>query len=82
MTKHTNHTDLHKDIADIKAALAQASYDLKGKAGEILCDSMEDIKEHSSEMKENIANYTAEKPFKTIGIAVLAGVVLGFLLKR
>ena len=81
--KHTstNH-DLHRDLAKIKAALAEATYDLKGKAGEMLYDSMDDIKEHSSEMKDTLANYAAEKPFKTLGIAVLVGVALGFLLKK
>jgi len=82
-TKHTsNNHDLYRDLVNIKAALAEAGYDLKGKAGEILNSSMDDIKEHSSEMKDSLADYTAEKPFKTLGIALLVGVALGYILKK
>jgi ElaB/YqjD/DUF883 family membrane-anchored ribosome-binding protein len=33
-------------------------------------------------MKEHVAGYITEKPFKSLGIAVLSGVVLGFLLRK
>ena len=82
-TKHTsNNHDLYRDIANIKAALAEATDDLKGKAGQILTNSMDDIKEQSSAVKENIVDYTAEKPFKTLGIALLVGLAIGYFIRK
>ena len=82
--KHINRDDydLYKDVENIKAALFEASEDVKGKAGEILSDSVEDIKDRSTKIKNNVANYTSEKPFNSLGIAFLFGVVLGFFLNK
>lgn len=74
--KHRNNDyDINEDLARIKDALADAAYDVRGKAGEML-------KDKSNDFQESVTNYASEKPFKTIGIALLAGVVLGFLLKK
>lgn len=80
--KHHNNNDLYGDVEKIKAALLEASQDLKGKASEILSDSVDDMKEKSAAVKDGVANYTAEKPFKSLGIALLVGVAIGYLLRK
>ena len=79
--KHANH-NLYNNVEKIKAALVDVSQDVKGKAGEILSDSVENIKHRSHLAKNNMAHYTAKKPFKSLGIALLAGLVVGYLLRR
>jgi ElaB/YqjD/DUF883 family membrane-anchored ribosome-binding protein len=74
--------DLQSDIDKIKAALADAAQDVKGRAGEMLQQSIEDVKERSTILGEDIGDYVAEKPLQSLGIAVLAGAVLGFLIRR
>jgi ElaB/YqjD/DUF883 family membrane-anchored ribosome-binding protein len=80
--KH-NHSDydLYDDIAKIRSAFADASYDLKGKAGEILSQSVDTVKEQSAQMKDNVVDYTAENPFKSLGIALATGIALGYFLR-
>lgn len=74
--------DLYADLERIKAALAEASYDVKGRASEILNESTQHVKQTSSDLQEGVANYVAEKPFKSIGLAILSGIVIGFLLRK
>jgi ElaB/YqjD/DUF883 family membrane-anchored ribosome-binding protein len=86
---HTKHKhlrsveyDLHEDLAKLKTALADATYDVKGKAGQVFADSYERFKNKSSDWQDGAATYIAEKPFKTISIAFLSGMVIGFLLRK
>lgn len=80
--KHAEDYDLYDDLAKIKAALREASLDIKGKAGAILSDSLEDIGERSQVLKENVNDYIEEKPFKAVGIAMLIGGLIGYLLHK
>ncbi len=43
---------------------------------------MDDLKDKTEQAKQTFVDYTADKPFKSLGIALLTGLVLGFLLKR
>ena len=82
--RHTSHTDydLHGDVAKIKQAISKAAEDFKGRTGEILSESVDGIKEQSTFVKDSVANYTSERPFKSLGIAVLVGLTLGILIRR
>jgi len=82
--KHNGHShyDISGDVEKLKAALFDTTYDLKGRAGEMINDSMHTVKEQTAAARDNVADYTADKPFKALGIALAAGVVLGYLIKR
>lgn len=80
--KNSNHYDLSGDVEKIKAALFDTTQDLRGRAGEILLNTMDNMKERSNMVKDNIADYTAEKPLKSLGIAFAAGIAIGWLLRR
>jgi ElaB/YqjD/DUF883 family membrane-anchored ribosome-binding protein len=81
--KHKNHHyDLYDDVEKIKASLLEATQDVKGKAAEILTDSYEEMKERTTEAKDIFANYTAEKPFKSVGIALIIGFTIGWWFRK
>ena len=80
--RHKSDFDLYGDVAKIKAALITATQDVKGRAGELLSDSYEEMKERSIEAKDNLADFTAEKPFKSLGFALLLGMAVGYFLHR
>lgn len=83
--RHNNHRsnyDLTSDVEKIKAALFDTTQDLKGRAGEMITDSMSSVKNQTAEARDNVADYTAKKPFKALGIALLAGIAIGYLLRR
>lgn len=74
--------DLTDDIMKIKAALRNATRDVRGKATQMLNDSYVDIKDRSHEVRDQLGDYIAEKPLKSVGIAVLTGIFIGFLLRK
>lgn len=76
------HYNLSNDVEKIKAALYHTTQDLKGRAGEMMTESMDSAKEQTAIVRDNVADYTAEKPFKALGIALLAGITIGFLLRK
>lgn len=77
-----NQFDLYGDIAKIKAALFHTAKDMRWKAGDLLTNSAENIKDKSTQLQENVSDYIAERPFKTVALAVFAGLFLGMVLRR
>lgn len=73
---------LYNDLDKIKDAIAGATYHAKDRAGQMLTDSYENIKSKSYDLQDNAALYVADKPFKSLGIALLSGIVIGFLLRK
>jgi ElaB/YqjD/DUF883 family membrane-anchored ribosome-binding protein len=83
--KHKNSHGKHflkNDFAHIKTAFAETGQDIKEKASEILANSIENVKEKSSDMKDSVENYVTKKPFQSIGIAMVVGLVVGYLLRK
>ncbi len=79
---HQNNYDLSADVEKIKAALLDATLDVKGKAGEIFSDSIDGVKEQSQLVRANMADYVSEKPFRSLGVTLLAGIVIGYLIHK
>lgn len=88
--KHNNHShhtyhsnfDLYDDVEKIKDALLNATYDIKGKAAELFTQSLDQAKEQSDKLKDNVVEYTSDKPFKSLGIALLSGIAIGYFLRK
>jgi ElaB/YqjD/DUF883 family membrane-anchored ribosome-binding protein len=87
MTKNRHHThhnnyDLYSDFAKIRDAFAAAAFDAKGKASDMLTDSVDDLRKKSIKFKDQCADYTAERPFKTLGVTLLIGMAIGYFLHK
>lgn len=80
--KHNSEYDLQADLERIKNAFAHAALDMKGIAGEALNHSLLNVKEKSADLKDSVGDYIQKRPFKSTGIAMLAGIVIGILLNR
>jgi len=80
-TRHPQY-DLYGDLERIKEAIFDTSSDVKGKAGEMISNTAEDFKDKTLYARDNVANYTAERPFKSLGIALLAGLVVGYFIRK
>jgi ElaB/YqjD/DUF883 family membrane-anchored ribosome-binding protein len=83
-TKRSRHDeyDLYADLERIKNAFSDTASDVRGKTGEILSSTVQDIREKSVKARDGMADYTAERPFKSLGAALLIGVALGYFIKR
>lgn len=82
--RHSSHNnyDLSADLARIKDAFADASFDVKGKASEVLTESLQTAKQKSNDLQHSMAKYIAKKPFKTLGVATLIGFILGYFFRK
>lgn len=83
-TKRGRHSDydVYGDLAKIKEALADATYGIKGRAGEVFNQSFDDVGSFLKEKQENVGTYVSDKPFKSIGVALLAGICLGYFIHK
>ncbi len=85
-TRHHKHNhseyDIYGDLAKIKSALADVTYDATGKAKEVFTHSLDEVREKSATVQENLGSYIAEKPFKAVGIALFAGWFIGRFLRK
>lgn len=77
-----NGNGLTSDWLKIKHTFSGAATDVKKNAGSLLSHSVDKIKTQSSKAQANILRYAMRKPFKALGIALLTGAVIGFLVKR
>lgn len=95
-TKNTNANTIQNHARDIqedfqrvkdkaretRQALSQTAYDVKDKANELLTQSLKDVKTKSTDLQENVVTYVTANPVKSIGIALLTGVVAALLLRK
>ena len=79
--QHSNY-DLYDDVEKIKAALRIATQDFKGRASELITQKLDDATAKSIEMRKKATRYVGEKPLKSLGIALLTGMVIGYILRR
>lgn len=79
---HTSHFDLSSDLEKIKDVLAKTAKDVKGKTTEVFTQSVEDVKDKSCDIKDNMETYLSERPFKTLILGMLSGAFLGAFMRR
>ncbi len=80
--KNHSEYDIYGDLTRIKDALADATSGIKGRASEVLSESYDDVKERSVALQENVRTMVTEKPIKSVGIALLAGICLGYFFRK
>ncbi len=83
-TRNSHHKspDLYGDLQKIKAMLAQTTSDARHQASDYIEQSFENVKDKSMELQDSVTNYVAEKPLRSLGFAMLAGIAIGFLIKK
>ena len=85
MTKHRNahhDYDLATDLERIKSAVLDATHDVRGKAGEFFSEKLDDVKERTEVMQDNVTGYIKKQPLKSMGITLLAGLIAGYLIHK
>lgn len=80
--KHRKDFDPYGDLKKIKAILAGTTIGAKDIAGDYLMQQFEDVKDKSNEVQETVTDYVTEKPIKSIGLALLTGAVIGWLIHK
>ena len=82
-SQHSNHRiNLYDDVEKIKEALKDTTLDVKDKAIEMLNQTLENAKETSSNIQDKVTDYVSDKPFKSLGAAVLAGMLIGYFFHK
>jgi ElaB/YqjD/DUF883 family membrane-anchored ribosome-binding protein len=73
---------LQSDLKKLKTVLGQATRHARGNARKVINDSYGNILDKSSDMQETVVTYTKKQPIKSLGYAMLAGLAIGFLLRK
>lgn len=74
--------DIQSDIDKIREAFVDATFDVKGRANEIAKQAIANARERSVAAKDGAENFIQERPFKTIGVAMLTGIVIGYFIHK
>lgn len=77
---HTHNYDITGDIEKIKNAFQDTARDFRGKAGDMLNDSVKKAKVRSADAQDTMAQLIAEKPFKAVAAATAVGLLLGYIM--
>lgn len=75
-------SDVAAKIHETGEAISEAARRAKDTARTLSDKVTHDVKERSQEMQQNIVDYVRKEPLKAIGGAVVAGMVLSWLLRR
>lgn len=79
---HKNDFDIYGDLSKIKEALANTAVHVKDRASGRIQDSFENVKDKSVNLKDTVEDYVNDQPIKSLGIAMLSGLFLGYLLRN
>lgn len=69
-------------LIETKDTIADAASDVKGVARETLKQSVDNFKDKSLDARDNVENFIQERPFKTVGAALIIGLVMGYLFHK
>ncbi|EKD54091.1 MAG: hypothetical protein ACD_60C00125G0015 [uncultured bacterium] len=75
-------TNFYTDIALIKNALSRAKSHMAKRATKALSGTLDNVKEKTDLLQENITDYVVHKPIKSLGLAVLMGTVIGYFIHK
>lgn len=71
-----------KDKArETRDALSQTATDVKSKATEALSQSIQEARDKTEVLQEDVIEYVQANPLKAVGISLLAGAVIALLLR-
>ncbi len=74
--------DIYADLEKIKNAFADTASDVRGRTGQFINDSYENAKDKAFDLQGSVVHFTKAQPLKTLGWTLLAGIVIGILLRR
>ncbi len=82
--RHINHDNrgvhtLYDDFEKIRDAFSEKAHDLEERASEAFTESVENLKERSNDIKDSVTDYISKEPLKVVGIALLSGLLIGYL---
>jgi ElaB/YqjD/DUF883 family membrane-anchored ribosome-binding protein len=81
-TLRKQQTLLKHDLEKLKRMLAHTAHSMRGQAQNMFSESLENAKDKSADMQDNLKEYVHEKPIKALGIAMLSGLIMGLAMHR
>jgi len=73
---------LEEDWRKIKCVFSDTAEDVSDIAEDLYDNTVNTVKSKTSGIQESLTNYTETKPLHALGYALLAGIVIGYWLKR
>ncbi len=79
--QNTQNDDLDT-LQDKANNFMERANDLKDKAGNKIEETIEDVRKKSAEAQSAVIDYVKENPVQALGLAALAGIVIGVVLRK
>ena len=81
--------DLHDDLRKVKHkfsetrdAIGQTARDAKMRAQDFLQTSLQDLNDKRSDIQDNVVSYVKSNPVKSVGVAIVLGLIISKLLRK
>lgn len=86
LKKIANNHDVYQSLINLKHTLSDALADnadgVKTRATEMLNNLIEDFQDRKNEYQEDLEEYVAKKPYRSLGVALIAGFLLGKVISK
>jgi ElaB/YqjD/DUF883 family membrane-anchored ribosome-binding protein len=74
--------DISGDLRRVQQALKDTARDVSGKTSDMFSQSIDTVREQSTNLQTGVADLISDKPFKTMAVALLSGWTIGYLMQR
>lgn len=74
---HNNSNNFQDDMETIRDAFSEAARNAKGRAANTISDAVDNVRERGTEVRDDVADYVAEKPYRSMGVMLLSGILIG-----
>ena len=84
-SRHNGHASLRgitKRLGKVRGSLASTAGQIKGKTSRLLAKSVRSIKSKSKHLPKDIDRAVIKNRYQTIGAAAIAGLCIGYFLKK
>jgi len=69
-------------LEDIKESLAELTENIKDKTSDAISHTLKNAKDQTMQMKKKMNRLVTQKPYKSLGVVLLTGIVLGYWMKK
>lgn len=79
-TKANERNIIRNDLEKLKAVLALTARDVRGQATDAIAQSFETVKDKTTHLRDNVADYVGAKPYKSLALALISGLAVGYIM--
>ena len=80
--EHTHGKNNTQTVSHLKESFKEVGENIRRETNEKVEHAMSEVRRRSTDVKDAVNGYVQENPAKSLGWALLAGIAIGFLLRK